>query len=69
MPARNAVSVLPEPVGAAIRQSSPERIAGQPPSCAKVGVPKRSENQSRTMGWKSSRTEGMAECGSYVPIG
>ena len=34
---RNAASVLPEPVGAAISVFSPRRIACQPSSCASVG--------------------------------
>ena len=37
MPARNAASVLPEPVGAAISVSSPAAIAGQPSACGSVG--------------------------------
>jgi len=37
---RNAARVLPEPVGAEIRTSSPVRMAGQPWICGSVGSPK-----------------------------
>ena len=36
---RNAASVLPEPVGAAISVWRPSRIAAQPRTCAAVGAP------------------------------
>jgi hypothetical protein len=49
---RNAASVLPEPVGAAMSVCRPAWMAGQPSSCGGVGLPKRSTNQSRTAGWK-----------------
>ena len=39
MQTRKAVSVLPEPVGAAISASCPSRIAGQPCRCGSVGSP------------------------------
>ena len=41
--ARNAASVLPEPVGAAIRTFRPALIAGQASACAGVGAAKRLE--------------------------
>src|SRR4051794_35188094 len=51
--ARNAASVLPEPVGAAIRTFFPSLIAGQASACAGVGAPKLRANQSATAGWNS----------------
>src|SRR5262245_5910961 len=60
MAARNAASVLPEPVGAAISTSRPERIAGQARSCGSVGAVKVRRNQFATAGLKSSKT-GMPE--------
>ena len=50
MPHRNAVSVLPEPVGARIKVLSPLAIAGQPIVCGGVGSGKLVENHSRTGG-------------------
>ena len=53
MPTRNAASVLPEPVGAAISVSSPAAIAGQPSACGSVGPSgNRRPNQVRIAGWK-----------------
>src|SRR5262249_17993980 len=52
---RNAASVLPEPVGAAMSVWRPSRIAAQPCSWAGVGVPRVSENQRWMAGWKDSR--------------
>ena len=51
MQARNAASVLPEPVGAEISVVRPARMCGQPCSCGSVGVPKRWTNHSCTSGW------------------
>ena len=51
---RNAASVLPEPVGAAISVLRPSRMSGQPSRCGGVGSPSRSANQVRTAGWKSA---------------
>lgn len=48
MPQRNAVSVLPDPVGARISVCSPEAMAGQPCSWAAVGARNDDENQART---------------------
>ena len=48
MPHRNAVSVLPEPVGARISVWSPAAMAGQPSSWALVGAGNDDENQART---------------------
>ncbi len=50
---RNAASVLPEPVGAAISVWAPRRIALQPWVWAAVGSPKRLSHQRRRTGWKS----------------
>src|SRR5690348_6398176 len=50
--ARNAASVLPEPVGAAIRACRPDWIAGQARVCADVGAGKALLNQRATAGWK-----------------
>src|SRR4051812_50130940 len=47
MPARNAASVLPEPVGAQIRTCSPRAMAGHPWAWAGVGWPKAWANQRR----------------------
>src|SRR5579864_6474091 len=52
MAARNAASVLPEPVGAATRVFRPATIAGQARSWGSVGVPNRERNQAATAGWK-----------------
>ena len=51
--ARNAESVLPEPVGAAMSTSSPARMRGQPRLCGSEGVPSADRNQRCTSGWKS----------------
>ena len=56
--ARNAVSVLPEPVGAATSVWRPARIAGHAAACASVGAAKRRLNQPPTAGWKASRDTG-----------
>ena len=42
---RNAASVLPDPVGAAMSTCAPDRMAGQPRHCGAVGSPNRSESQ------------------------
>src|ERR1700732_289386 len=52
MAARNAASVLPEPVGAATRVLRPATIEGQARSWGSVGVPNRERNQAATAGWK-----------------
>src|SRR5215471_6278961 len=55
MATRNAASVLPDPVGAAIRVSAPPAMWGQPWACASVGPSgKRRRNHSATAGWKPS---------------
>jgi hypothetical protein len=54
MQARNAASVLPEPVGAEMIVLRRAKICGQPASCGSVGVAKRSRNHSRTIGWAQS---------------
>ena len=51
--ARNAVSVLPDPVGAATSVCRPARIAGQAATCAAVGAANVRLNQPATAGWKS----------------
>src|SRR5437667_9360944 len=51
---RNAASVFPDPVGAAISVSSPEAICFQPALCGAVGLPKRPVNQRVTSGWNNS---------------
>ncbi len=51
MQTRNAASVLPEPVGAAISVLSPRAMAGQPRRCGSLGpAGKRRANQARTTG-------------------
>ena len=54
MPHKNAVRVLPEPVGARISVCSPEAMAGQPCSCAVVGAGNDEVNQVRTGSEKRS---------------
>ena len=54
--ARNAVSVLPLPVGAQISVCAPDRIAGQPSTCAVVGAGNDVANQARTAGENASST-------------
>ena len=44
---RNALSVLPEPVGAQISVFSPLAILGQPATCAGVGASHDASNQRR----------------------
>src|SRR6476619_2118976 len=51
---RNAVSVLPLPVGARMSVDSPRAIAGQPSACGGVGASKEALNHSRTGEWKRS---------------
>src|SRR6267378_2306112 len=50
--ARNAASVLPDPVGARTSTLSPSAIAGQASSCARVGVWNVASNQARVAGLK-----------------
>ena len=50
MTARKAASVLPEPVGAAIRTWRPAAICGHAACCAAVGAAKVRSNQARTAG-------------------
>ena len=47
IPHRNAVSVLPEPVGAQISVFAPVAIVGQPFTCAGVGASNERSNQER----------------------
>ena len=58
MPHRNAVSVLPEPVGARISVWSPLAMAGQPLSWASVGAGNEDSNQARTGAEKRSSAMG-----------
>src|SRR5262245_34475922 len=54
--ARNAVNVLPLPVGARMSVDSPRAMAGQPSSCGRVGDGNDATNHSRTDGWNRSST-------------
>src|ERR1700683_107870 len=54
--ARKAASVLPEPVGAAMRVWRPALIAGHASACAGVGEAKVSANQFATAGWNRVST-------------
>ena len=54
MAVRKAVSVLPEPVGAATRVSRPLAIAGQAAICASVGAGKLRANHAATAGWNAA---------------
>ena len=57
MHTRNAASVLPEPVGAAISVCRPAAISAQPSACGSVGpAGNRRANQVRTAGWNDSST-------------
>ena len=57
MQTRNAASVLPDPVGAAISVCRPAAISPQPPACGSVGpAGNRRSNQARTAGWNESST-------------
>ena len=56
--ARNAASVLPDPVGAAISACRPLAIAGQAAACAAVAVRKVASNQAWTAGWKREGSMG-----------
>ena len=56
MAARKAASVLPDPVGAAMRVWRPALIAGHASACAAVGPAKVSANQLATAGWNSVST-------------
>ncbi len=56
MLARNAVSVLPLPVGAHTRVCAPDTMAGHPCACAGVGSGNEAENQARTAGENHSST-------------
>ncbi len=51
--AMNAVSVLPDPVGAATSVFRPDAIAGHASACASVGAGKAPANQAATAGWKA----------------
>jgi hypothetical protein len=53
--ARKAVSVLPEPVGAATSVCRPALICGHACACAAVGAGKVASNHAETAGWKSRR--------------
>src|ERR1700761_2376697 len=50
---RKAASVLPDPVGAAMRVWRPALIAGHASACAGVGAAKLAANQLATAGWNS----------------
>src|SRR5580693_10336321 len=58
MQARNAASVLPDPVGAEINVVRPASMCGHPCSCGSVGGPNRCTNHSATRGWAQAREEG-----------
>ena len=69
MQARNAESVLPDPVGAEISVVRPARMCGQPCSCGSVGVAKRRTNHSATSGWAQARDAGTSSGGSCAGVG
>ena len=59
---RKAASVLPDPVGAAIRALRCWEVTAQARACASVGAEKRLLNHPATAGWKPERASGdMAE--------
>ena len=55
IPHRNALSVLPEPVGAQISVLAPLAICGQPAAWAGVGASKDASNQALVRSLKPSR--------------
>src|SRR5579875_3351451 len=65
---RNAVRVLPVPVGARIRVESPRAIAGQPSRCGAVTSSKTARNHWAVMGWKSASGSAVAGCGIAVAV-
>ena len=67
MPARKAVSVLPEPVGAATSTSRPATIAGHAACWASVGAGKRRANHPATAGWNASSAGCTAIAGLSAP--
>ncbi len=64
MQARNAASVLPEPVGAEISVDLPARMGGQPCSCGSVGEPNLAANHSSTSGCAQAK-EARDPCGMF----
>jgi hypothetical protein len=52
MHARNAASVLPEPVGERISVCFRSAINGQPRCCGGLGSPNRRRNHAVVIGWK-----------------
>ena len=57
MQTRNAASVLPDPVGAAISVCLPAAISCHPAACGSVGpAGNLRPNQARTAGWNESST-------------
>jgi hypothetical protein len=52
MHARNAASVLPEPVGDRMSVCFRWAMRGQPRRCGGLGSPKRRRNQATVIGWK-----------------
>ncbi len=64
MATRKPASVLPDPVGAAIRVSWPDAMSGQPWDCGAVGPSgNRRRNHSATAGWKSTAPWPLARSG------
>jgi hypothetical protein len=64
---RNAVSVLPDPVGAQISVCSPAVMCGHPRTCGGVGSGNDAANHSRTAGENASRTGWAAIATRYPP--
>ena len=62
---RNAVSVLPVPVGADMSTFPPRAIAAQPSRCTGVGMPILRVNQLRQAGENSSSISLGIEVGSF----
>src|SRR3954449_946732 len=68
MHTRKPASVLPEPVGAAMRVSAPEAMRAHPSACGGVGpCGKRASNHARTAGWKPSSTPAVMFGCSVIP--
>ncbi len=72
MAARKAASVLPEPVGAAIRVWRPAWISGQARACGSVGEPKRFVEPGGDGGVEAGewhRRFSLAKDGRKIPLG
>ena len=63
---RNAVRVLPVPVGARMRALSRRAMTGQPRRCGAVGASKTARNHSAVTGWKQAKGSASTRAGSVA---